>query len=362
MEEFDLSWLQDDNGGEWNSTEAFTDWNSTDWNTGERMHVKLQAHQILNVLLYFLIIVLGVPGNAVVIWITGFKMKRTVNSVWFLNLACADLLCCLSLPFMMYKIIHDHHWPFGLQMCRAVNGFILLNMFCSIFLLIVISLDRFILVAKPVWCQNHRNPHCASMLCLLVWVVSLLLTLPLFIHRREYKDNFTDKIICEPDFSYFGHNIQMAELGVTIYQFLMGFLFPFGCITVCHLFIFQRVTQNGRRFSNRSKKTMQVISVVILAFFFCWLPYHIMKFLIAVTPFSSTWHFHLLNINFFAVTLAYFNSCLNPLLYVCMGQDFKEHVCKSLRGVMENFMNDDLPSRSMATTKSSSISDRSAAL
>ncbi|XP_028652182.2 C5a anaphylatoxin chemotactic receptor 1-like [Erpetoichthys calabaricus] len=359
VETFDLSWL--DYGEELNSTENHTHGNSTDWNTEEGSHVKLQVHHILIVFLYTLIIVLGVPGNAIVIWITGFKMKRSVNSIWFLNLACADLLCCLTLPFMMYTIIHDHHWPFGLHMCKAVSGFILINMFCSIFLLGVISLDRLILVAKPVWCQNHRNARRASVTCILVWILALLLSLPLFIHRREFKDIFSDKIICEPGFSYFGQNVQAIELGMRIYQFLVGFLFPFGSITVCHFLIFRRVSQNGRGFGNRTKKTVRVICAVIVTFFVCWLPYHIMSILIAVTPSNSPWHFHLLHIDLFAVTLAYFNSCLNPLLYVCMGQDFKERMRKSLKSVMENFMNDEMPSHAVATltTKSSSISDRS---
>uniref|UniRef100_A0A8C4X288 Complement C5a receptor 1 n=1 Tax=Erpetoichthys calabaricus TaxID=27687 RepID=A0A8C4X288_ERPCA len=336
----------DDDGGEFNSTETFTDWNSTDWNTGEGMHVKLQAHQILNVLLYCLIVVLGVPGNAVVIWITGFKMKRTVNSIWFLNLACADLLCCLSLPFMMYKIIHDHHWPFGLYMCRVIHGFILLNMFCSIFLLVVISLDRFILVAKPVWCQNNRNTRCASIVvCFLVWMLSMLLALPIFIYRREFKGLFGNKIFCLLDLSRFAQNTQLVKLGIIIHQFLLGFLLPFGFITVCHFLILQRVSQNGRGFGNRSKKMVRLICVVIVTFFLCWLPYHIKNFLLVLTPFSI-WNFNLLTIHIYALALAYFSSCLNPLLYMCMGQGFKEHMQKSLRSVMENFMPDDGTSHS----------------
>ncbi|KAL1267153.1 hypothetical protein QQF64_002828 [Cirrhinus molitorella] len=45
---------------------------------------------------YYLTLILCVPGNAFVLYVAGLKMKRTVTMVGFLNLAIADLLCCLS--------------------------------------------------------------------------------------------------------------------------------------------------------------------------------------------------------------------------------------------------------------------------
>ncbi|XP_039624086.1 C5a anaphylatoxin chemotactic receptor 1-like [Polypterus senegalus] len=341
--------------------ETFTDWNSTYWIStywfGDS-HKELHAHHVIYVLLYALIITLGIPGNIVVILLTGFKMKRSVSSVWFLNLACADLLCCLSIPFQIYTIIHDQHWPFGLYLCKAVFGFIFVNMFCSVLLLVVISLDCFLLVAKPVWCQNHRNTLRAFLLCLLVWVLSVLLALPLFIHFKEYEHPHSDIISCVSDF---GEN-KVTYLVIIIYQSLMGYLFPFGTIIIFHFFIFLRVSNKVQVFGNRSSKTVLVGCAVIASFFICWLPYHIVNFLIAFIDFSYPWQSILPNIDLFVVTLAYFNSCIKPFLYVCMGQAFKEPRYKPLESVMENFMTDEVPSQSVVTftTNSSSICDQSA--
>ncbi|KAM6995175.1 LOW QUALITY PROTEIN: uncharacterized protein LKV04_007410, partial [Tautogolabrus adspersus] len=50
-------------------------------------------------IVYCLAFVLGVLGNGVVIWVTGFKI-RSVNTIWFLNLAVADFLFTAFLPLM----------------------------------------------------------------------------------------------------------------------------------------------------------------------------------------------------------------------------------------------------------------------
>ncbi len=57
--------------------------------------------------------------------------------------------------------------------------------------------------------------------------------------------------------------------------------------------------------------------------FLCWLPYHIVDLIVIYGEKSSS----------LAVSLVYFNSCLNSVLYVFMGQDFKSNV--SLRRVFE---------------------------
>ncbi|GLD71984.1 chemokine-like receptor 1 [Lates japonicus] len=53
----------------------------------------------MSAIIYSLAFILGVLGNGVVIWVTGFKMNKTVNTVWFLNLAVADFLFTAFLPF-----------------------------------------------------------------------------------------------------------------------------------------------------------------------------------------------------------------------------------------------------------------------
>ncbi|MBN3285104.1 C5AR1 protein, partial [Polyodon spathula] len=333
--------------------------NDTDWEY--TLDSGLGPLQYFVMVVYSLIFLLGVPGNAVVIWVTGFKMKRSVNTVWFLNLACADLLCCLSLPLMISWVAEDHHWSFGALACKLIPGIILLNMFCSIFLLVVISADRCLLVAVPVWCQNRRRPAVAGWVCVAVWGLSLLATIPFFAHRKEVTDDLSTKILCNPDYSSLNEDAKAAELGITVYRFIVGFLVPFAVITGCHVFILSRVSGGERASGRKSQKTRRVICAVVLTFFICWLPYNILGFIQVLTPPNSHQLAHILTADLFCVCLAYLNSCLNPLLYVCIGQDFKDHVRKSLKSMMENIFAEDSPqsySNTYSRSSRSSISEK----
>ncbi|KAG7318553.1 hypothetical protein KOW79_018308 [Hemibagrus wyckioides] len=62
-----------------------------------------------------IIILLGIVGNGVVIWIAGFKMKKTVNTTWYLSLAISDFIFCATLPFNTFYIVTSD-WTFGLFM------------------------------------------------------------------------------------------------------------------------------------------------------------------------------------------------------------------------------------------------------
>ncbi|CAK6960419.1 chemerin-like receptor 1 [Scomber scombrus] len=138
---------------------------------------------IMSAVIYCLAFVLGVLGNGVVIWVTGFKMKKTVNTVWFLNLAVADFLFTAFLPFSVTYIALGFHWPFGNFMCKLKNTVRFVNMFTSVYILVVISMDRYMSVVWPVWAQKHRNVRKASYVSLGVWVLGLFLSTPYFIFR-----------------------------------------------------------------------------------------------------------------------------------------------------------------------------------
>lgn len=297
----------------------------------------IQPVQIAALVFYGLVVLLGVPGNALVIWVTGFCMPSSVTSLWFLNLALADLLCCLSIPLLMVPLAHDDHWHFGPLACTLVKGLFYLVMFCSILQLALISVDRWLLVSKPVWCQNKRRPKKAAFVCVTIWCLALIGSIPQFVYAREIEAG-EEKRECVTV-----HPKHSAWL-VTFYRFAVGFILPFLIIVACHLVVYRKAERGPFSGRTRSKRTLRVILAVVLSFFLCWLPLHIVDFILLVTPRNSVHSPNIYLAQILALCLAYFNSCLNPLLYVCLGHGFKDSMSRSLRNIL-NFITEDQTSR-----------------
>ncbi|XP_077026057.1 C3a anaphylatoxin chemotactic receptor [Tamandua tetradactyla] len=180
---------------------------------------------ILSMVILSLTFLLGFPSNGLVLWIAGLKMQRTVNTVWFLHLTMADFLCCLSLPFSLVHLALQGHWPYGWFLCKLIPSIIIFNMFASVFLLTAISLDRCLVVLKPIWCQNHRNVGTAVTICGCIWVVAFLMCIPVFLYRETYSVNnysvcnYNFDVYSSSDYQYFTFDpLEDESLGNSIDQ------------------------------------------------------------------------------------------------------------------------------------------------
>ncbi|XP_056393951.1 C5a anaphylatoxin chemotactic receptor 1-like [Hyla sarda] len=284
---------------------------------------------------YSLVVVLGIPGNGLVVWITAFEMKRTVNTLWFLNLAVADLLCCLSVPVNIMTLLTLGHWPLGLFACKFISSILIINMYASVFILTLISIDRCALVMKPVWCQNNRTLRKAYVACVVMWILAVILSSPVLIFRNIRERNGIE--YCVLDYTLLRHHRQTVEDFIGLCRLLIGFVIPFLVIIGCYAMLIRwvklRFTQNT--------KTIKVAIVVIIGFFVCWLPFHVAAVIIAMNSFSSPlYHRTKDNYNIF-IGLAFMNSCINPIIYVLMGQDFKSKFKRSFKVTLKNVLEED---------------------
>lgn len=292
---------------------------------------------------YGIVFLLGVPGNSLVVWVTAFRMPSSVNAQWFLNLALADLLCCLSLPLLMVPLAQDQHWPFGPVACKILHSILYMFMYCSVLILTCISLDRWLLVTRPAWCQNWRQPRLTRWVCLGTWGLAFIGTIPQFIHMQE--ETSGTKIQCHGVYSNLLHAWAMVVI-----RFLLGFLIPFLIITISHWVVYQRAHKKSKHRQNeRSSRTVRVILAIVITFFLCWIPLHVVDIVTVSLPKAvgqTRVNLHLANV--LTTCLAYFNSCLNPLLYVCLGRGFRESMTKTLKSVL-NFASED-PTRGISVT------------
>uniref|UniRef100_A0A8C9C3J8 Somatostatin receptor 4 n=1 Tax=Phocoena sinus TaxID=42100 RepID=A0A8C9C3J8_PHOSS len=112
-----------------------------------------------------------VVGNALVILVILRHAKmKTATNIYLLNLAVADELFMLSVPFVASSAAL-HHWPFGPALCRAVLSVDGLNSFPSVFCLAVLSVDRYLAGVRPLRAATCRRPGVARLVSGCVAVV-----------------------------------------------------------------------------------------------------------------------------------------------------------------------------------------------
>ncbi|XP_051951373.1 C3a anaphylatoxin chemotactic receptor-like isoform X3 [Xyrauchen texanus] len=274
-----------------------------------------EAACIITAILNVIIFLLGITGNGAVIWIAGFKMKKSVNTTWYLSLALSDFLFCSIIPFIIIRIVRNN-WIFGLFMCKFTSFAMFLNMYSSIFILIVISVDCCVTVKFPVWAQNRRTVTKASAVVVLVWLMSAFLSIPAF-RFREIHISPTKGIQC-------GNNYEHHHTTIVLIRFICGFLIPFLSICICYSILICKLRVNQL---SKFTKPYKIMTLLITIFFLCWLPYHI----VSIIELNQSKHGHNLDIaQQVTATLASSNSFLNPFLYAFMAKDLKKKLCSFL--------------------------------
>uniref|UniRef100_A0A3B5L2U9 Si:dkey-42l23.2 n=1 Tax=Xiphophorus couchianus TaxID=32473 RepID=A0A3B5L2U9_9TELE len=286
--------------------------------------------QTFSLAVYCVIIVVGTVGNGLVIYVTGFKMKKTVNSVWFLNLALADFLFTAFLVFTAVSLSQKHHWPFGQSMCKLNNFVSLVNMFASVFFLMVINLDRCLSTWVVAWAQNERTVFKAQIISAVIWFAAGICSTPSACFRIvTYQDNDTQCV----------YNATMQQKrSLYTFRFVVGFLIPFLVIFLSYVAIGIR----SKRLQNvRKHLSHRLIVFIIVAFFICWLPFHVMSFIDLASSNKQDLKKIVKIGGPLTVSLAFTNSCLNPILYVFMCDEFQKKLKQSIWLVLENALAED---------------------
>ncbi|XP_043114482.1 C3a anaphylatoxin chemotactic receptor-like [Puntigrus tetrazona] len=283
---------------------------------------------VFKLCIYLSILVVGLIGNGLIIFVTGYKMKTTVNSIWFLNLAIADFIFSSALITTLILVLCKMAWSFN---SRFIHLMLYLNMYASIFLLTAISLDRCLCTWVIVWTQNNRTVFKARIICKIVWALSIGCSIPaVIIHSTAEPERISDSPT----------SIQFYKSLVT-YKFVVGFLIPFLIIASSYIAIGVRVKTLQR---GKQLRSYRLIVAVVLAFFICWLPYHIHKFC-CISAKENQWSESakevLLKTKAVVNCLAFLNSSLNPFLYVFMCDEYKKKLKQSLQLVLETAFAED---------------------
>lgn len=282
----------------------------------EDFYQESEATKIIIPSIYALVCCVGLTGNAMVIYvILKYAKMKTATNIYILNLAIADELFMLSVPFLATSAA-VRHWPFGSLMCRLVLSVDGINMFTSIFCLTVLSVDRYIAVVHPIKAARYRRPTVAKIVNVCVWGLSLIVILPIII--------FADTVPAQDgavDCNFLWPEAMWSEAFV-VYTFLLGFLLPVGAICLCYCLMVARMRAVGLKAGwlqrrRSEKKITRMVLLVVAVFVLCWMPFYIVQ-LVSV--------FHRPPdpmVTQLFVILSYANSGANPILYGFVSDNFR---------------------------------------
>ncbi|NWV28804.1 BKRB1 protein, partial [Origma solitaria] len=277
--------------------------------------------------------VIGILGNVFVLFTYLLhKSPLKIAEIYLMNLAVADLIFLMCLPFWAENISNEFNWPFGTFLCRSISASITLNMYTSIYLLVAVSLDRYLTFVHTL---NHREIWSKSItkgICLLIWFFCILLSIPAFTFRTVKDFPQWNISACTLDFP--SPEWEMAE---SLVRNIVGFLLPSTAIIFLNFSTIRSLQKTAReRKALRAKgckrhkgtKAQRLIFTVVLMFHFCWTPHHFFVFLDTLhhtEVIKGCFWEELLNFGEqFAYMLAITNSCINPVIYVFVGKYFRQ--------------------------------------
>ncbi|CAL1590430.1 unnamed protein product [Knipowitschia caucasica] len=313
---------------------------------------------IFTISLHGLFSVLGIVQNLLILLVVGFRVRRSVISIWILNLATSDLLATASLPVFTLFLARGKTWELGRTFCRIHSSVFFLNMFVSGFLLAAISLDRCLVVLKPVLAQNYRSKRLVLRVCAVIWLLAALCTTPFYIFRDAIPQRNGNTQCYYHYARLLSHPSKMAEMceyrekALAIFKLMFAFVIPLAVIVLSYVAVNISLAQRGCR---RSYRFVRLVVAVVVSFVVCWAPYHVLSVLeVSMSRFHPTQELVAKALPS-AATVGFLNSVLNPVLYVFSCPDLSTKIRHSLSAVMETVLAEDLAEfvRRRSTARSS---------
>ncbi|KAK3578916.1 hypothetical protein CHS0354_035539 [Potamilus streckersoni] len=102
------------------------------------------------IVFYVIIMVSGIIGNIFVLIIYTYRFKRMSAKFYILSLAILDLIvCCIGIPYHLLDVLHPYTYFFS-NACKALTFLITFFTFGSIYVLLVVGVDRFLKICRPL--------------------------------------------------------------------------------------------------------------------------------------------------------------------------------------------------------------------
>ncbi|XP_059213681.1 coagulation factor II (thrombin) receptor-like 1, tandem duplicate 1 [Centropristis striata] len=287
-------------------------------------------------IVYIVVFAVALPTNAMAVWVFLFRTKtKSPSSIFMANLALSDLLFVIWIPLKIAYHFNNNNWIYGPGLCKVLVGFFYGNMYCSIAFITCISVQRYWAVVDPL--SHRQSNNCLAVcVCVAIWVVVWLATIPLYVYDQEVSIKHLHIRTCH-DVTKQSH--KKIAAGYFLTMGTLGFLAPTVVCVVSYVLMLKslRNSMADPTIAKRRQKAVVLIITVVVMFLVCFTPSNIMLLVhhiqLLATSQDSLYGFYVTTL-----CLASLNSCFDPFIYYFISEDFREHVkntflCRSERTV-----------------------------
>ncbi|XP_047434609.1 G-protein coupled receptor 182 [Mugil cephalus] len=308
---------------------SFDIFNGTPWFVYE-CTIKLDAdyRRIALFLLFLFIFFVGLLENVLVVWVN-WRRRHSANGVLFciINVSLSDLMVIVILPFFMMEVTIDKVWLWGRFLCKVTNLIYMVNFYSSSFFLAGMTLERYLSLTRPS--SPALFPVAGRqrwVLCGGLWMLSLFLALIENVH--------VDLLEWDEPGCYMlpEHNYTEWFVSVAILCLLFQFLGPAAVIITCNVLI-ARAVQTAPDVQGR--RDVWLVHVYSLVFVMCWLPYHLIMFLMIIDDMDPfVFNCNTVEVLYFSFSvvqsLSLFHCVANPFLYNFLSKSFRSNLINTV--------------------------------
>uniref|UniRef100_A0A3B3ZXR9 G-protein coupled receptors family 1 profile domain-containing protein n=1 Tax=Periophthalmus magnuspinnatus TaxID=409849 RepID=A0A3B3ZXR9_9GOBI len=266
----------------------------------------------------------GAPGNLLVIWTIVRHVKQRSHTVLLiLHLAVADLLVLITLPLWIYSLAHS--WVFGEPTCKAMVFLIYACMYSSVFLITLMSVERFVAVRYPLMSAGWKKKKALNQLLVCLWISAFTFSIPVILTQIVDGEKGDEHCL------YRQYQSETQELVLVLLETLVGYMLPFSILVICYGCLCSKITK--MTFKSKRKSTILITSIVIV-FGICWTPHHIENILslivIAIEKYYPEQAASLESVSstmaFIAGAMVFISSTVNPILYMFAAHSFRTSI------------------------------------
>ena len=294
--------------------------------------MRLTWLMVLFVLMYSIIFIVGVSGNALVVFIVlRNKAMQTITNIFITNLAISDILMCLlAVPFTPISYFLNS-WIFGEGLCHIVPMVLCISVYVSTLTSTAIAVDRYFVIVYPF--KPRMKVYMCVLMIIAIWIISVSISLPLGIyHEVQESGNNSNSYACSEKWPR-----TQARQFFTVTSLVLQYIVPCSIITFCYTMVSLalkkrvkvkigsgcRTRERDELETKRKKRTNNMLIAMVTIFVCCWLPLNIVHLVREYERSVDDWFYFTLTF-FISHVIAMSSTIYNPFLYAWMNENFKK--------------------------------------